>query len=246
MSALFFELFAGLPRLGPGSEAETLRAIETLPPLPASPRLLDLGCGEGASTLVLARHLGGHVTALDHHRPYLATLMRRAREAGLEDRITPIEGDMAAPPFEDGAFDLLWCEAAVYAVGFEEALAAWSRLLAAGGALALSDAVWLSGDPPSEARAFWAEGYPAMTTCEVRRHQLAAAGFTPLGAFLLPPSAWRAGYYDVLKARLPAFLARHGGEAEAGAVAGAVRAEIDLFERHGQSYGYAFFMAQKR
>ena len=47
-------LFKGMTRKGPGSEASTLRALG-LCPLPEHPAVADLGCGSGASALVLAR-----------------------------------------------------------------------------------------------------------------------------------------------------------------------------------------------
>ncbi|HEX8823356.1 MAG TPA: class I SAM-dependent methyltransferase, partial [Archangium sp.] len=55
----FFLLHTDLPREGPGSDDCTREALRRLRPwLPASPRVLDLGCGPGKQTLVLARELG--------------------------------------------------------------------------------------------------------------------------------------------------------------------------------------------
>ena len=41
------------------------------------PRILDIGCGNGAQTLCLAATLGGRITAVDNHQPYLDELERR-------------------------------------------------------------------------------------------------------------------------------------------------------------------------
>jgi len=70
----FFRLFDELPRHGPGSDDSTREALRRLPPLPAAPRVLDLGCGAGRQTLVLARELGAPITAVDLHAPFLAKL----------------------------------------------------------------------------------------------------------------------------------------------------------------------------
>ena len=51
----FFELFGDLPRQGPGCGEATLRALELLKDLPPQPKVLDIGCGSGMQTLILAR-----------------------------------------------------------------------------------------------------------------------------------------------------------------------------------------------
>ena len=53
-TALFFELFTGLPRQGPGSTPSTRRALGLVPGVGPRTRVLDIGCGTGAQTLVLA------------------------------------------------------------------------------------------------------------------------------------------------------------------------------------------------
>ena len=45
---IFFEVFEPLPRQGPGNLASAERALALCADLPASPRVLDLGCGSGA------------------------------------------------------------------------------------------------------------------------------------------------------------------------------------------------------
>ena len=53
----FFSLYEGLPRQGPGSENSTHEALRRFGKLPRPLRVIDLGCGSGASTLLLAREL---------------------------------------------------------------------------------------------------------------------------------------------------------------------------------------------
>ena len=64
----FFKLHSGLPREGPGSDASTRKAIRALPSLPPSPRVVDLGCGPGRQTLVLAQALSSSIIAADIHQ----------------------------------------------------------------------------------------------------------------------------------------------------------------------------------
>jgi cyclopropane-fatty-acyl-phospholipid synthase len=50
--------------------------------------VLDIGCGWGGMALTLARDFGARVTGITLSENQLATAQRRAREAGLEDRVT--------------------------------------------------------------------------------------------------------------------------------------------------------------
>lgn len=56
------------------------------------PRVLDVGGGSGGWAVPLAR-AGCTVTVVDTSPNALATLRRRAGEAGVMDRITPVQGD---------------------------------------------------------------------------------------------------------------------------------------------------------
>ena len=127
--ALMFSFFESVVRKGPGSEASTLKALSMLDGLPPQPRIVDFGCGSGVASLVLARATQGNVTAVEIHQPFLNQLEAQAATEGLTEKIKTVEADMADPPFPDGSFDLVWSEAAIYNVGFEQGLKCWRRLL---------------------------------------------------------------------------------------------------------------------
>src|SRR5512143_1497178 len=129
MNSVFFEIHSGLPREGPGDEASTLRALRLIRDLPAAPEILDVGCGPGAQTLVLAGATKGFVTAVDNHAPFLDELRGRASRAGLAERVRAVEASMFELPFEDAAFDLIWSEGAIYQMGFDHGLRSWRRFL---------------------------------------------------------------------------------------------------------------------
>ena len=168
----FHEIFdPSLPRLGPGDEASTLRALRTLYPaaprqtrgnLPSKLRVLDIGCGNGAQTLVLAEHLDGEILAVDNHQPYLDELDRRARAAGIAEKIRTRRMDMRDLANDQGPYDLIWSEGALFVMGFREGLKVCHRLLGPGGSLAVSELCWLTPDPPAECREFFAAAYPAI------------------------------------------------------------------------------------
>ena len=84
-TTLLFELVSGLPRQGPGDEASTLRALASVPALTSDTRVLDLGCGTGSQTRVLAQHTPARFLAIDNHPPFISELNRHAGEVGLAD-----------------------------------------------------------------------------------------------------------------------------------------------------------------
>ena len=86
-TALFFELFSGLPRQGPGTTASTRRALELVPDVGPRTRVLDIGCGTGAQTLVLAHSSPSHIVAIDNHPPFIDALNGGAGRLHLGDRL---------------------------------------------------------------------------------------------------------------------------------------------------------------
>lgn len=240
--AALVRLYGGLARKGPGSEACTRRALAACGPLGEDPRILDLGCGAGAATRVLAMETGGRVAALDLAEPFLAELRAVAATEGLDDRIITVCADFSRPPFADAYFDLLWSEGAIYHLGWGAGLRAWRRLLKPGGCLAATEAVWLVEDPPAPARNAWSTWYPAMAGIEANAQAARELGFEVVETFPLPSEAWEE-YYAPLEVRLgdPAFA----GHPELAETIDECRQEIDLCRACGHSYGYAFFVLRK-
>ena len=241
---VFFEAFRDLPRLNPGSARTTLRGLDLATPLPHNPQILELGCGEGTVAILLAETTGGTVTALDLHPHYLDTLTERAKARGLEDRIRPVQGDVAALPFPDHSFDLVWGEGIVFVLGMERALREWRRLLRPGGWLALSEAFLAEGPLPEEVRAFWERVYPQALTEEGNAALFRAAGYRHVGHFVQPDEDWWEPYYTPLEGRLPALRETYRDEPEALEVLAGIQEEIDLRRRFPQTYGYAFLAGQ--
>jgi serine/threonine-protein kinase HipA len=243
MSEALFRLFETLPRQGPGSDAGTREALRRLPALPATPRVLDLGCGAGASTLVLAATLGTRVIAVDLHQPFLDQLRATAQARGLAALIEPRCADMRAPGVAPGSVDLLWSEGALYVLGVEQGLRLWRPLLAQGGCLVASECSWLCADPPAEVAAFFRAGYPSMAGVAENLERARAAGFDVIDQFTLPTAAWWDQFYTPLEERM-AQLAP-GADPALAATIDETRHEIALYRRHGDSYGYVFYLLRR-
>lgn len=244
--ALLADLHRRQDRQGPGGDDQTRLAL-TLSGLigQRNLRIADMGCGTGASTLILAQELDAVIDAVDFLPPFLEELMRRAEQQGVADRIRPVAASMDEPPFEEGSLDAIWAEGAIYNLGFEAGVRDWRRLLKPGGVLAVSELTWLTAERPRELDEHWAREYPEVALASVKIGQLEAHGYTPIGYFPLPRACWLDHYYEPLEAQFEPFAARHGGGPAVEAILAAERQEIDLFKRFAPHISYGFYIARK-
>jgi ubiquinone/menaquinone biosynthesis C-methylase UbiE len=120
---------------------------------------LDVGCGIGLQTLLLAEAVGleGHVNGVDIDPELLAFGANLVARAGYSERVTFREGDMGRLPFKEGTFDWVWsADCAGYPVGdLAPILQEFKRVLQPGGSviiLAWTSQQVLPGYPLLEAR----------------------------------------------------------------------------------------------
>ena len=245
LTHLLVELHEGLPRLGPGNTESTSRALSLCRHLPAEPEILDVGCGTGAQTLVLAANTTGHIIATDLISTFLADLDKAVVSQGLEDRIEIREADMTRLPFPEKSFDLIWSEGAIYIMGFDNGISAWRRLVKPGGYLVISELSWFESDPPLELTEFWAENYPAMRTVAENLEAACELGWQPIANFHLPVEAWVEDYYGPLQKRIPEFRRANAGDQDALAVADQTELEVSILDRFSNYYGYEFFIFRR-
>ncbi|MGI5864463.1 MAG: class I SAM-dependent methyltransferase [Myxococcales bacterium] len=105
----------------------------------AKPRVLDLGCGRGATTLWWARDANARVTAVDPSADMLEEARRLLATEGLESRVVLLQSDIDALPAGE-SFDLVLAhDVLCYLDDKPRALAKIARLLAPGGAFSVTD-----------------------------------------------------------------------------------------------------------
>ncbi|WP_066834227.1 SAM-dependent methyltransferase [Rufibacter ruber] len=83
-----------------------LESITALLPLREGMRVLDLGCGKAASSIFLAKEFKVQVWAVDEAISATANYTR-VLEAGLENRVFPLQADARALPFPEEFFDVV-------------------------------------------------------------------------------------------------------------------------------------------
>lgn len=161
-------------RFGAGRSALVARllddALATITVAGRRPAVLDIGGGSGAVAVPLAR-AGAQVTVVDISADALATLRRRAAEAGVGDLIRPVQADAEAlsdpalaTVVAPGAFDLVLAHGILDAVDDAAAtFAGCARAVRAGGLLSV-----LVSNPPAAVLARALAGDPAAALVELR------------------------------------------------------------------------------
>lgn len=115
--------------------------LPLMPPTPAD--VLDLGCGTGSLSLLLAAS-GHRLRALDLSGEMLAAAQQKASSAGLDVEFQ--QGDAAAPPYPGSSCDVVLTRHVLWALRDPDAaLARWVVLLRPGGRLVLVEGNWSTG-----------------------------------------------------------------------------------------------------
>ena len=243
--SLLYTIYEQLPRQGPGQAQATQRAFRAVPDLGVSPSILDIGCGTGAQTIDLARLTDGTITALDNHQPFLDTLMCRAREAGVAERVSCECMDMTHMHFAPCRFDLIWSEGAIFILGFQRGLLQWRPFLRPRGVMAVSEIAWLKPEPPAELIEFWGSECPDMLEADLHLATVSRCGFRTLDHFVLPQEAWWRSYYKPLQALIDDLRLEHRHDPEAIGLCETLQTEIDIYRKYNDYYGYVFYVMQR-
>ncbi len=146
--------------------------------------------------------------------------------------------------FESESFDLIWSEGALYLMGFRNGLEKIRRFLKPGGYIAVTEAVWLKIDPPSDAVKLWKE-YPEIGSIEEKLRVIAGQGYQEVGHFVIPESSWTEPYYIPLEKRAEELEPLWKDIPVAMEVIQEARFEIEVFRKHHDFYGYCFFVMRK-
>lgn len=117
-------------------------------------RILEIGCGVGASAVYLAKEFGCHVTGIDISERMIARARERAQANKVEHLTTFRKADMNELPFPPNTFDIVFCESVLaFSKQKPKAVAEMARVTVPGGFVALNESAWLY--PPTDELVEW-------------------------------------------------------------------------------------------
>jgi len=201
----------------------TRQAFRMLPQMDG-PRVLDIGCGSGVSTLELARLSRGKVIGIDIDQPALGKFTRRIKEAGLTDRIQAINCSMFDMDFADESFDIVWAEGSIYAIGFERGLREWKRLLKPGGSMVVHD---------------------EQGNVREKLEQISNCGYELLGYFTLSKETWWTEYFVPLEKLVNETRTKYPYDPSILEEIQQARVELDMYKKYPESNSSVCFVMKK-
>jgi ubiquinone/menaquinone biosynthesis C-methylase UbiE len=191
----------------------------------SKPRILDIGCGSGVSTMELARLSDGEVTGLDIDQDMLDVLRGNVEKAGLSDRVKVIDLSLLDMKFPDESFDVIWSEGSIFVIGFKKGLQEWKRLLKPGGFMVVHD-----------------------ERCDVEEKldQISSCGYELLGYFELDTETWWTEYFAPLEKLVFEARKKYADSPEVlEAIHGAQR-ELDMFKKNPERNSSVCFVMKNR
>jgi ubiquinone/menaquinone biosynthesis C-methylase UbiE len=118
----------------------------------ASSLVLDVGSGRGNHSCALAQRFGCAVVGLDVTQFHVEQGRARAVQEGVSDRVSFVQGDIAALPFEGERFDFLWSrDMLMHIPALPQALGECARVLKPEGTMLVYTTVATGRMEPKEA-----------------------------------------------------------------------------------------------
>jgi len=242
---LVTETHVGLERQGFGSPEMTMKAFSFVDDPETISRVADFACGTGGQTMVLAQHITGDITGVDLDPAFIDALNNNAKQAGLQQRVHGIVGDMLNLSFQKEELDLIWCEGAIDSIGFEKGLRYWHGFLRKDGYVAVTCPSWLTDERPAEIEKFWVDAVGGLDTVGDNILIMQKAGYDFVAAFALPEKCWMESYFLPRQAADKVLLEKYPGNKTVEAYIKDNEYEVELFQKYKQHCGYVFYVGKK-
>ena len=233
---MLIETHIGLERQGPGSPEMTSKALGFLDDQSQIFRTVDMGCGTGGQTMVLAQNIPGDIIGVDLCPGFIDVFNDNAKKLKLEERVKGIVASMDDLSFQKEGFDLVWSEGAIDNIGFEKGVAYWNRFLKTNGYIAVTCATWLTDERPNEIELFWANAGCRLDTIEKNISIIKRAGYSFVAAFVLPEICWTENYFAPREEPERVFLRKHAGNKAIESFIDNESHKVELYSKYKQHY----------
>jgi len=201
----------------------TKMAFNLIPTL-YTPAILDVGCGSGVSTIELAKLCDGRIIALDIDEHALDRLDAKIKKAGLSHRMRTLKRSMLDMDFAEESFDMIWSEGSIYAVGFENGLREWARLIKPNGYLVVHDETG---------------------NLEEKLRKICSCGYDLIDYFTLDQGVWWDEYCVPLQKLIDEMRPRCSADPDTLALLDENEREIEMFKVYPERYHSTFFIMKK-
>lgn len=228
----FYAAFRDMDRLAPGSDKSTLKAISYIDFNKDSKlNILDIGCGAGASTLILADYFkNSTIEAIDLFNHYLNVLDKKIDT----NRFQTCQMDMNDLDYPNDEFDIVFSEASAYIMGFNKALIQWKRVIKDNGYLIISEPSWIK-KPSKKSKNFWKTHYAELDTIENKIAQI-NENYEFIDYFILPKSDFKSYYLN---------LENNLKDLENNDFKKDLKKEIEVYKSNNDDYSYVFYIMRK-
>jgi len=114
--------------------------------------ILDAGARDAVHSIEIVRRTGCRAVAVDPIPLHVERARERVAAAGFEDRIQVAQAALEALPFDDVAFDYIWCRDVLNHVELDRAIHECKRVLRPGGSMLVYQTFATAACEPEEAR----------------------------------------------------------------------------------------------
>lgn len=181
--------------------------------------MLDIGCGSGIPTLVLAGRFNGKLLAVDPNADALLRLRKRAGHAHIKANISCLQGTLENLASADHSFHLILAEGLLNVTGFEYDFSKLDLLLREGGFMVVHD----------EASQF-----------ESKMAFAANKGYRLVFSNMLDEKIWWDDFYSCLEQQLAAW-----DEADKASRYANEYAEIDMIKQQPAKFRSVYYVLRK-